>query len=782
MAARSPQGQLFSDDGVSDDTSVINGRCVLRTSDGHRLVVVAGVPVAHFAVDDRMAEAHARVSLVDQGHASQVEVARAFRCSTRTVRRDERRFEDGGLVALGRRDGYPAGKPRMAPSQRRLVEKWKAAGVAHHEIARRLGITPKAVRKLLRRLGWTAPAPEQVALPLVGARGDPNLSALAAGAVQEACPPAPAGGDPNLSGSPVTSVGAAEPAGGITPPSESSSSTEDVPPSFDSDPADRRIDRLLAAVGLLDDAAPRFRPGSTVPHGGVLLALPALVDSGVFDIARRTYGSIGPAFYGLRTSLVALLLMALSRIKSPEAIKRRSPVELGRLLGLDRAPEVKTLRRKLSRLADLGRATEFGRALAERRVATVGDAVGFLYVDGHVRVYHGKHALPKAHVARMRIAMPATSDYWINDQRGDPLLVVTAEANAGMVKMLPTVLAEVRSLVGERRVTIVFDRGGYSPKLFAKLIASGFDILTYRKGRSRRVPRKHFHSVEATFDGHKVSYQLADQSVRLLDGKLRLRQVTRLSEPDHQTPILTSRLDLPAVEVAFRMFERWRQENFFKYLRQEYALDALVDYDVVADDPARLVPNPARAAADARWRAARAELAQLEAEYGVEAFTNLEGVRPTMRGFKIANGALGKRLLAAVQRVCKLRLRRDQMPVRVPVKNVRADGEVVKLATEKKHLTSLLKMVAYQAESDLVRLIVPHFARADDEGRSLVQSILSASADFAVDGNELRVTVAALSAPRHTRALAALCEDLNRKNTCFPGSRLRLRYAVAGPP
>ena len=212
----------------------------------------------------------------------------------------------------------------------------------------------------------------------------------------------------------------------------------------------------------------------------MFLALPALVDSGVVEIARKTYGSIGPAFYGLRTSIVAFLLMALLRIKRPEAIKEHSPQDLGRLLGLDRAPEVKTLRRKLSRLAMRGSATAFGRALAEQRVRSVGATLGFLYVDGHVRVYHGKRTLPKAHVARMRLAMPATSDYWVNDQRGDPLFVMTAEANAGMVKMLPPVLAEVRALVGERRITIVFDRGGYSPKLFRSILASGFDLLTYR--------------------------------------------------------------------------------------------------------------------------------------------------------------------------------------------------------------------------------------------------------------------------------------------------------------
>ncbi len=153
--------------------------------------------------------------------------------------------------------------------------------------------------------------------------------------------------------------------------------------------------------------------------------------------AREVYGSIGPAFYGLRTKILALLLMALPRIKRPEALKQHSPDGLGRLLGLDRAPGVKTLRRKLRRLAVAGRAADLGRALAKRRIALHGSAVGLLYLDGRVRVYHGRHALPKAHIARMSLALPATTDYWVLDACGEPLFVVTVEANAGLVKMLP---------------------------------------------------------------------------------------------------------------------------------------------------------------------------------------------------------------------------------------------------------------------------------------------------------------------------------------------------------
>jgi hypothetical protein len=518
-----------------------------------------------------------------------------------------------------------------------------------------------------------------------------------------------------------------------------------------------------------------------VPRAGVLLALPAIRQSGVVEIARDVYGAIGPAFYGLRTTIVALVFLALLRIKRPEALKEHAPSDLGRLLGLDRAPEVKTLRRKLARLAGLGRATELGRQLAERRVQRVGDAMGFLYIDGHVRAYHGKRELPKTHVARMRIAMPATTDYWVNDAGGEPLFVVTAEANAGLVKMLPALCTDIRALVGDRRVTIVFDRGGWSPRLFQTLIADGFDILTYRKGTTRKRLRWEFREHRAVLDGRQVVYQLADHSIRLLDGTLELRQVVRLSDDGrHQTQVITSRRDLPAIEVAYRMFERWRQENFFKYLRDEYALDALVDYQVEPADPHRDVPNPVRAALDAKLRAARTQIISLSARYGIEAITNRESRRRTMRGFKIATASLARPVRDALRRYAALEARRAKTPRRIPVGEL-VDGDVIKLAAERKHLTDVIKMVAYQAETELVHRITQHYRRADDEARTLVQSMLANSGDIAVTATELRVTFAALSSPHRTAALAALCAELDALAPRFPGTRLRVRYAVAQP-
>jgi hypothetical protein len=504
----------------------------------------------------------------------------------------------------------------------------------------------------------------------------------------------------------------------------------------------------------------------------------------VLVAAQRIYGSLGPAFYGLRTTVVAYVLLALLRIARPEMLKDYAPGDLGRIVGLDRIPEVKTLRRKLAQLAAKAGSQDLGREMARRRIVERGRILGFLYVDGHVRAYHGKRLIAKAYLTRARIAGPATTDYWVNDKRGEPLFVVTADANAAMTRMLVPILEELRPLfAAKRRLTVIFDRGGWSPKLFRQIVGMGLDILTYRKGRVRRVATKRFVPRKARLDGRRVMYLLHDQAVRFLKGTLRLRQITRLTpQTGHQTAIVTSRWDLRDVVVAYRMFERWRQENFFKYMREEYLIDALTDYEIEADDPQRSVPNPARKAVDKELRHARAQLARLRESYGATALDYVDGRTPTMRAFTTAERRLQGELQQAQARIARLVEHQKALPARLPLGESPHAAEAVKLSTERKHLTNVLKMVAYQIESTLVEHLRPHYARTDDEGRTLIQSALRGCAAIAPTADELRVTLAPLSSPHRSTALRLLCDDLNKTATLFPGTTLRLRFAVARFP
>src|SRR5271167_1877065 len=767
MPSSSQQPELLPAPLLLPGNAMVNHHVSFQTEGKQRVILVHGICFSNYSVADRAAEAYGLVSLFEAGYADQNDIARCFGYSTRTLRRYQQRLRAGGLSALARPQGRPPARapvPKKIAERDRTILRLKAKEHSNRWIAGRLGLSEKTVRKTLRRLGWKpGPEPSPLPLPLVPEVSDCQAqpdTASAAGNQPMQTPPSA----PPPSASPPTPV-----------------LLEPVAKSLDLKPLDRSMDRLLAAMGLLDDAPPVFASVQNLPRAGVLLALPALLASGLLATAEKIYGNLGPAFCGLRTTLVFYVLLALLRIPRPEALKEHSPQGLGRIVGLDRMPEVKTLRRKLARLAALKGSYQLGYQIASQRVAERGKVLGFLYIDGHVRAYHGHRTIPKAYVTRMHLAAPATTDYWVNDQRGDPLFVVTAEANAAMTKMLIPVLTEVRQLLGpDRHSTVVFDRGGWSPKLFRSLLAMGFDILTYRKGRTRRIAETRFSRHQAKLDGRAVKYLLHDQAVRFLKGKLRLRQVTRLTDSGHQTPIVTSRWDLRAIEVAYRMFERWRQENFFKYLREEYLLDALVDYEVEPDDPARSVPNPARKALDQELRLARTAFTKLQERFGASTIDYVDGHTPHA-DFEKTEEKLRSDMEKTTARIQKLKTRRDSLPTHLPLAEAKKGQEVVKLSTERKHLTNILKMVAFQIESDLVEMIRPHYKRVEEEGRTLVQSIMEDAADIEPVEGELRITLAPLSSPHRSRVVESLCEALNQTNTMFPGTQLQMRYAVANP-
>ena len=709
---------------VNTDVAMVRQR-------GQVAYFAAGVPIFVHAEDDPVGRRVAAAQLLELGLAQPHELSPILHLNRSTLYRHQCKLKTQGVLGVVEGKRGPRGPHRFTADKHRRVTQLLRAGTSIRQAAQQVGVSEGTIRHALRRGEIAAPDAAKPGRPVEGPR--------------------------------VRSERDAQAPGGVA--------------------VQRHAERALARVGQLTEAAPRFVAAEAVRYGGALLALPALLALGLLEAGEQTYGTLKKAFYGLRATLLIVAFMALLRIRTPEQLQGHPPGELGVLLGLDRAPEVKTLRRKLWELAERRHATQFSQRLAERWVQDHADAVGLLYVDGHVRPYQGTaHTLPEAWSARRRLCVPATTDCWVNQQDAQPLFVVTAPANDDLIAMLRReILPEVRRLVGERRVTMVFDREGWSPKFFQEIHQQGFDVLTYRKGRYPAWRARAFQTVTGVVDGRRVSYELAERTVDLLPG-FRVREVRRLRTNGHQTAIITTRDDWPIEVVAYRMFERWTQENFFRYMRQHFALDALVTYATEPADPERTIPNPAWKAAATALTATRAALRELEQAYGAQARTNAEAERPTMRGFKIAHAGLGRRITALEAKCDQLQARLATLPKRVPLKTVLDEAEIVKLAPEAKHLMDTIKMVAYRAETALVRCLAPHYARTEDDGRALIREMLLTSADIVPQPGEHRVLVRlhSLANPRSNEALAKLCETLTALEVRYPGTDLALVYQAPG--
>ena len=425
------------------------------------------------------------------------------------------------------------------------------------------------------------------------------------------------------------------------------------------------------------------------------------------------------------------------------------------------------------------------RSLARRHLQGTGD-YGTFYIDGHARAYFGKSRLPKAHLARARLSGLAEVDTWVCDKSGQGVLVWGAGPGASLAGELKRAVAEIRALVGPGvRPTIVFDRGGWSPKLFAELVGLGFDVLTYKKGRSRPEPRKSFSEHDFVDDlGRAQHYWLADRRKRFgyKDGKrdryFSARQVTRLDpKTGHQTQVVTTRVDLSAPEVAYWCFCRWRQENFFRYMRANLGLDALDSYAKLADDPARTVPNPKKKEAAKKVKEAKAALALAESALARAVSAGTDGsLAPSEANATIA--AATEPLAKAKDAVAKAKAAQGEVPARVALGELHPDA--VRQAPERKRAHDAIRMATYNAASSLAALLGSYYSRAEDEARTLLSEAFCSPADLEVVGDKLHVRLCPLSEPRRSRAVAGLCEELNETRTIYPGTNLRLVYSVKG--
>lgn len=289
-------------------------------------------------------------------------------------------------------------------------------------------------------------------------------------------------------------------------------------------------------------------------------------------------------------------------------------------------------------------------------------------------------------------------------------------------------------------------------------------------------------------DGVEHTYCLAERGVRLKLPTRRaaptstparktvvLRQVTRRMPDGHQVVILTSRTDCPAAEVVYRMTNRWRMENYFKYGRGHFALDALDGYAVVADDLNRTVPNPKKNTARKRISLARSALARARADLAVAAGGARAGA-----GGSVDLTALSTAVAAAAETLEVERRAGWAVAARVPLAQVHPDSKL--LDEERKLVTHAVRIAAYNSESALARLLRPHYSRAKDEARALLREAFTLSGDIQYSGGRLHLRLDPATAPRRSRAIAALCAELTATETVYPGTQMKIVYSVKGYP
>jgi hypothetical protein len=469
-------------------------------------------------------------------------------------------------------------------------------------------------------------------------------------------------------------------------------------------------ERGLACTGTQVYAASRFAAQESIKYGGVLFAIPSLISQGLNKLF-ETFKQLPNGFYGLHHIILLLCFMALCRIKNPEQLKKYPVGELGKLLGLDRVPQVEYLRTKIRQITEQSKCDLVQESLFQSWTEEMDES--FYYIDGHVRVYSGSLAtLPKHYVSREKLCLTATSEFYVNTFDGLPLMVIMGELNEKLKVAIEKAIIEIKKVTeikadmeSQKPVfTLVFDREAYEPQWFKKLWDDErIAVITYRKNVKDEWEKSLFKSTVVKVNNTDVMMQLCEQESIIQEVKF--REVRKLSDNGHQTAIITTHPDLELAEVAVKMFSRWSQENFFKYMIANFDFDKMIEYGTQElNDKAVKIPNPTYIQLSYKIKKAKEKRSRLEAKlYNKIDPENTDSI-DKLKKVITREDSLINQINDFTEVINNLIRERKLVESRISINNLPPDKQYNMLKQESKKLKNIIAMLAYRAESSLFNL------------------------------------------------------------------------------
>jgi transposase len=652
-----------------------------------------------------------------------------------------------GTAGLVRAQGRPR---KLAGGAWEKAARWRAGGASDSEIARRLGVAQSTV---FRRLG---PAAVQEQLPDGGPAAEPVPQA----GEPETGPAAPEPPEPEPSSRPAAEPGSpagAEraPAGGLVPL-----------PAGD----------LAARPG--GGPAPAADGALPSRYAGAMLACACYdrIGAGAILGAALPPGLARPRYDDLALLTATSLAFALG-VSSAEGTRHLIPARAGILAGIGRLPGLRTLRPRLAAIAEACDPLALQRQLAAAMLAADAPGLHVYYVDDHFVPYEGGKPVPRGWNTKRRHAQPGRAGTVVTDYHGRAVCFADGEPS-GLSATLPPVLAQLRQVLGtDAKILLGFDRGGSCPQVFRAIRDARADWVTWRRAPLAPVtaaPRRYF---TARGDGRPAeALHLAGETVRIKDyGPC--RQITLFEDGAPVLQVLTSDTGAPAAALLAWLRCRWRTGNLFKYLEDNYGIHWLCDYHASTEDDDHLIASPERTAGRARLREAEAALAAARQDLAVL----LADPALTAAAKNRAIPAADKKITKASDAVTAAKAALKPIPARLPANQVTPGAQKAILATRRRSLQMVLRLLAASAEHWLGNQL-NDYLRDPDEYRAITRHLLHLGGTITCTPRAITVTLDPPAAPRIARALGLLLQEINATPPRMPGDTRPITYQLATPP
>ena len=541
----------------------------------------------------------------------------------------------------------------------------------------------------------------------------------------------------------------------------------------------------------------KFSNQTDLQHAGVLLALPALLSQGLLRYKEEF--SINKAYYPTSSIFLSLAILALLRIKTLSGVDSLPSGELGRMIGLDRIPEVKTLRQRVTRFSKITNITAWRLNLSKDWMEATPELSAVLYIDGHIKLYYGKDKPPpKRFVSRMRLSLSGTTDYWVNDALGQPFFVINKTISKGLISTIkedfidrfiqdvPNQPSDDELLKDKykSRFMLVFDREGYSPNFFYDLWQKRISISTYKKNVKDKWAEDEFLEYTGKLPfGTEKRIELAERGVLLQnkgsEKKIWAREIRKKSKSGHQTSIITTDYSLPIILIGLYMFARWSQENFFKYMMQDFGIDTLMSYFKEKISDTSILVNPEYRTLENLRKKLTSKLNRIKAKFSTLVLTGIPIENKKIEKYLMQKEELKTEIEQYQTEIEKIKEQRKVVPYKIQFSELPENEKFDRVINQRKHFLDTVKLITYRAETALSNTIKQYMSH-EDESRLLLKQVYKTDANLKVDKQkqQLVVEIHRLAHWKDDRILEKLCEKMNLTETMFPDTNLVIFYKL----
>jgi len=540
-----------------------------------------------------------------------------------------------------------------------------------------------------------------------------------------------------------------------------------------------------------------FNNQTDLQHAGVLLALPALISQGLLRYEDEF--NLEKVYYPTSSIFLSLAILSLLRLKTLSAVDSLPSGELGKTIGLDRIPEVKTLRTRIVQFSKKTNINKWSMKLSKDWMEDNPELSAVLYIDGHIKLYYGQETSPpKRFVSRMRLCLSGTTDYWVNDVLGQPFFVVNKTISNGLIQTIKEYLLdkfnsdvpnqptqdELEKNKYISRYMLVFDREGYSPDFFYDLWQERISIATYKKNVTDKWDKAEFTEYTGTLPfGTQKTIALAERGVLLQNKgskkKLWVREIRSNSKSGHQTSIVTTNYTLSIIMIGLYMFARWSQENFFKYMMQEFGIDTLVSYFKEKITDTTLLINPEYRTLENARKKMTSKLNRVKAKFATLTLQFESIDEKAMEKYISKKDELKEDIEQKVAEIEKIKLQKKSIPRKIIYSELPEIEKFDNVINQRKHFLDTIKLIAYRAETALSNMAKEYMSHKD-ESRLLLKQIYKTDANLIVDSEnqKLIVEIHRLAHWKDDIVLEKLCAAMNDTETKFPDSNLTLNYKL----